>query len=54
MRIGPRSDCSYRSNPLGLHCLKKKLLKQLGRQQKQTTFFVVGTLRVNGYGAFDS
>ena len=39
---------------LCLHCLNMKLQKHLGRQQKQTKIFVVGTLRVNGYGAFDS
>ena len=38
----------------GLHCLNKKLLNHLIRQQKQTSFVVVGTLRVKEYGAFDS
>ena len=36
---------------LGLHCLNKRLLKYLGRQQKQTTvlvatFVAIGSLRV--------
>ena len=32
---------------MGLHCLTKRLLKHLGGQQKQTTFVVIGALRVN-------
>ena len=32
---------------LGLHCLSKRLLKQLGRQQKQTIFILIGALMVN-------
>ena len=31
---------------LDLHCLNKRLLKQLGRQQKQTSFVVIGILFV--------
>ena len=29
-----------------LHCLSKRLLKHVGRRQKQTTFVVFGALRV--------
>ena len=32
---------------LGLHCLLERLLKHFSRRQKQTTFFVIGVLRVN-------
>ena len=30
---------------LGLHCLLERLLKHFSRQQKQTTFVVIGVLR---------
>ena len=32
---------------IGLHCLSKRLLKYFNRRQKQTTFVVIGALRVN-------
>ena len=31
---------------MGLHCLLEKLLKHFSRRQKQTTFVVIGVLRV--------
>ena len=31
---------------LGLHCLLVRLLKHFSRRQKQTTFVVIGVLRV--------
>ena len=31
---------------LGAHCLAKRLLKHFSRRQKQTTFVVIGALRV--------
>ena len=31
---------------MGPHCLSKRLLKKFSRQQKQTTFVVIGPLRV--------
>ena len=32
---------------LGLNCLSKRLLKHFIRRQNQTTFIVIGTLKVN-------
>ena len=37
---------------LGLHCLTKMLLKNFRRLKKQTTFVVIGTLRVDILGTF--
>ena len=31
----------------GLHCLTKRLLKHFSIRQKETTFVVIGALRVN-------
>ena len=39
-------------NDLGLHCLLKRLLKHFSRRQKQTTFVVIGVLRVNSNAPF--
>ena len=33
--------------PMSLHCLSKRLLKLYRRQQKQTTFVVIGALTLN-------
>ena len=38
--MDPESD-------LGLHCLLERLLNYFRRRQKQTTFVVIGLLRVN-------
>ena len=35
-----------RQSDLGLHCLLERLLKHFSRRQKQTTFVVIGDLRV--------
>ena len=29
------------------HCLQKRLVKQFGRREKQTTFVAIGVLRLN-------
>ena len=44
--------CKYLQFDLGLHCLTQQLLKHLSRWQNQTTFVVVGALRVNYYQRF--
>ena len=44
---GPRTDCSYiEQSDLSPHCLPYRLLKHFSRREKQTTFVVIGELRV--------
>ena len=46
-QCGPRSEQS----DLGLHCLFERLIKHFSRRHKQTTFVVIGVLRVSPYVA---
>ena len=43
-QCGSISDCF---SDLGQHCLLERLLKHFSRRQKQTTFVVIGVLRVS-------
>ena len=36
----------WEQSDLGLHCLLERLLEHFSRRQKQTTFVVIGVLRV--------
>ena len=44
--VDPDQTAPIGQSDLSLHCLTKRLLKHFRIRQKQTTFVVIGTLRV--------
>ena len=44
--MDPDQTASKQQSDLGLHCLTERVLKHFSRQQKGTTFVVIGALRV--------
>ena len=42
-------DPDQRQSDLDLHCLSKRLLKHFSSGEKQTTFVMIGALRVKNF-----